>query len=60
MKLAWVVQTDPLLRRAYYLKEGLRVIFKLPHDEAAEALVKWFARSRRCLMPPFVKLRKAW
>jgi len=38
VKLAWIVQTDPTLGRAYYLKEGLRVIFKLPIDEAGEAL----------------------
>ena len=36
-KLAWIVQTDPRLARAYYLKEGLLVIFKLPLDEATEA-----------------------
>src|SRR5665648_440686 len=27
-KLAWIVQTDPRLGRAYYLKEGLRTVFK--------------------------------
>ena len=30
VKLAWIAHTDPTLGRAYYLKEGLRVIFKLP------------------------------
>ncbi len=43
VKLAWIVQTDPTLGRAYYLKKGLRVIFKLPIDEAGEALNKWVA-----------------
>ena len=51
MKLAWIVQTDPRLGRAYYLKEGLRVIFKLPYDQAAEALDRWVARARRCRIP---------
>ena len=56
VKLAWIVQTNPRLGRAYYLKEGLRVIFKLPHDQAAEALDKWVAWARRCRIPAFVKL----
>jgi transposase len=59
VKLAWVVQTDPTLGRAYYLKEGLRVIFKLPHDEAAEALDRWVAWARRCRIPAFVKLQRS-
>ena len=56
-KLAWIVQTDPRLARAYYLKEGLRVIFKLPLDEAIEALDKWVGWARRCRIPAFVKLQ---
>ncbi|MET3143753.1 MULTISPECIES: ISL3 family transposase [unclassified Arthrobacter] len=59
VKLAWIVQTNPTLGRAYYLKEGLRVIFKLPHDEAAEALDKWVAWARRCRIPAFVKLQRS-
>ncbi|WP_427134893.1 ISL3 family transposase [Pseudarthrobacter sp. S9] len=59
VKLAWIVQTDPALGLAYYLKEGLRVIFKLPHDEAAEALDKWVAWARRCRIPAFVKLQRS-
>ena len=58
-KLAWVVHTDPTLGRAYYLKEGLRVIFKLPHDEAAEALDKWVGWARRSRIPAFVKLQRS-
>ena len=58
-KLAWIVQTDPTLGRAYYLKEGLRVIFKLPLDEATEALDKWVGWARRCRIPAFVKLQKS-
>ena len=58
-KLAWIVQTDPRLGRAYYLKEGLRTVFKLPHGEAAEALDKWVAWARRCRIPAFVKLQKS-
>ncbi len=59
VKLAWIVQTDPTLGRAYYLKEGLRVIFKLPLDEAKEAIDKWVAWARRCRIPAFVKLQRS-
>ncbi|MGA1827286.1 ISL3 family transposase [Microbacterium sp.] len=59
VKLAWIVQTDPRLGRAYYLKEGLRVIFKLPHDQAGEALDRWVSWARRCRIPAFVKLQRS-
>ncbi len=59
VKLAWVVQTNPTLGRAYYLKEGLRVIFKLPLNEATEALDKWVGWARRCRIPAFVKLQRS-
>lgn len=58
-KLAWIVKTDPKLGRAYYLKEGLRLVFKLPYEEAAEALDRWVAWARRCRIPAFVKLQKS-
>lgn len=58
-KLAWIAATDPKLHRAYLLKEGLRVIFKLPHDAAAEALDRWISWARRCRIPTFVKLQKS-
>ncbi len=53
------MQTNPTLGRAYYLKEGLRVIFKLPLNEATEALDKWVAWARRCRIPAFVKLQRS-
>ena len=59
VKLAWIVQTDPTLGRAYYLKEGLRTIFKMPYEEAVEALDKWVAWARRCRIPSFVRLQKS-
>jgi len=59
VKLAWIVQTDPRLGRAYYLKEGLRTIFKLPYAEAGDALDKWVGWARRCRIPAFVKLQKS-
>ena len=48
VKLDWIAKTDPRLYRAYLLKEGLRMVFKLPADEAAEALDRWVAWARRC------------
>ena len=59
VKLAWIVQTDPQFGRAYYLKEGLRTVFKLPYDEAAEALDRWVPWARRCRIPAFVKLQRS-
>lgn len=58
-KLAWVVTTNPTLARAYYLKEGLRVVFKLPLAEATEALDKWVAWARRSRIASFVKLQRS-
>jgi transposase len=58
-KLAWIVQTDPKLGRAYYLKEGLRTVFKLPYDNAVEALDKWISWAQRCRIPAFVRLQKS-
>ncbi len=59
VKLAWIAATDPKLYRAYLLKEGLRVVFQLPHEAAAEALDRWISWARRCRIPAFVKLQKS-
>jgi transposase len=57
-KLDWVAKTDPRLHRAYLLKEGLRLVFQLPYDEAAEALEVWIGWARRCRIPAFVNLQR--
>ena len=57
-KLDWIATTDPRLYRAYLLKEGLRTVFKLPVDQAAEALDKWVAWARRCRIDSFVTLQR--
>jgi transposase len=57
-KLAWIAKTDPRLHRAYLLKEGLRLVFQLPYQEAAEALQTWIGWARRCRIPIFVKLQR--
>jgi transposase len=58
-KLAWIAATDPTLYRAYLLKEGLRLVFQLPHAQAVEALERWISWARRCRIPAFVKLQKS-
>ena len=57
-KLAWVAKTNPRLHRAYLLKEGLRLVFQLPHDEAVEALEVWIGWARRCRIGAFVELQR--
>ena len=57
-KLAWVAKTDPRLHRAYLLKEGLRLVFQLPYDEAVEALDRWIGWARRCRIPAFIDLQR--
>jgi len=59
IKLAWIAATDPRLYRAYLLKEGLRVIFAMPHQDAVRALDRWISWARRCRIPSFVKLQKS-
>ncbi len=59
VKLAWIATTDPMLHRAYLLKEGLRVVFTLPYDAAVDALDRWISWARRCRIPAFVKLQKS-
>ena len=58
VQLAWIAASDPRLHRAYLLKEGLRLIFRMTHAEAAEALDRWIIWARRCRIPAFVKLQK--
>jgi transposase len=57
-KLAWIAKTDPRLHRAYLLKEGLRLVFQLPADEAEEALDTWIGWARRSRIPAFVDLQR--
>lgn len=58
-KLAWIARTDPRLHRAYLLKEGLRVVFQLPYEQAKVALDRWISWARRCRIPAFVKLQRS-
>lgn len=57
-KLDWIATTDPRLYRAYLLKEGLRLVFRLRYDQAVEALDAWIAWARRCRIEAFVALQR--
>ncbi len=59
VKLNWIAATDPGLYRAYLLKEGLRVVFRMPSKAADAALDRWISWARRCRIPAFVKLQKS-
>lgn len=57
-KLAWVAKSHPRLHRAYLLKEGLRVAFKLKGQAGKDAIDRWISWARRCRIPSFVKLQR--
>jgi len=57
-KLEWIAKTDSRLHRAYLLKEGLRLVFHLPRDEAPEALDRWVGWARRSRIPAFIALQR--
>ena len=58
VKLAWIALTDPDLHRAYLLKEGLRLIFKLPIEQAGTALDNWISWARAAGIGLFSSLAK--
>ncbi len=55
-KLAWIHKTQPLLSRAWLLKEGLRTALKLDGKEGKYALGRWLSWAARCRIPEFVEL----
>jgi len=57
-KLQWIALTDPDLHRAYQLKEGLRLIFKLPLEQATDALDNWIELARTSGIGLFVTLSR--
>jgi len=56
VSLEMLIKTDKRLHRAYLLKEGLRMIFKLSFDEAIIELRRWRGWAQRCRIPEFVEL----
>ena len=57
-KLDWIAKAEPRLHRAYLLKEALRLVFRLPYDEAVPALQAWISWARRSRIPVFVALQR--
>lgn len=55
-KIEWIARTDPDLYLAYQLKEHLRLVFALPHPEAAAALEDWMIAAADSGLAPFEKL----
>jgi transposase len=52
------VKSDPRLYRAYLLKEKLRLLFKLPWEDAMEELDAWIKWAQHCRIPQFVELQR--
>lgn len=57
-QLDWIAKTQPQLHRAYLLKEGLRVVFRLGGDPGKDALDHWITWARRSRIPAFVDLQR--
>jgi transposase len=53
-----IAQQNPELYRAYLLKEKLRLIFKLPLQEAISELDAWIKWAQHCRIPQFVELQR--
>lgn len=56
--LAWIVKAHPVVYRAYLLKEGLRLVFKLKGQAGKHALDRWISWARRCRIEAFVRLQR--
>jgi transposase len=57
-KLALIARFNDPLYRAYLLKEELRMIFRVPYEQAKVLLKSWLKWARRCRIEPFVKLAR--
>jgi len=57
-KLAWIARTHPCLYRAWLLKEGVRLPFKLKGHDGKQALGRWLSWAARCRIPEFVELAR--
>ncbi len=57
-KLEWLAVNDTRLYRAYLLKEGLRLVFKLPADQAPGALDAWCRSAAASRIPHMVDLQR--
>lgn len=55
-KLDWIAKAEPVLYRAYLLKEGLRSVFAVSGEQGRRALGRWLGWAARCRIPEFVHL----
>jgi transposase len=55
-QLAWIQKTHPYLYRAWLLKEGARLPFKLKGQDGKHALGRWLSWAARCRIPEFTEL----
>jgi len=55
-KLAWIEKTHPYPYRAWLLKEGVRLPFKLKGQEGKDALDCWLKWAARRRIPEFIEL----
>ena len=56
--MALIARFNDPLYRAYLLKEELRMIFRVPYEQAKVLLESWLKWARRCRIEPFVKLAR--
>jgi transposase len=57
-RLTWITETNPRLHQAYLMKEGLRMIFKLPAAEATVELDAWIDWAHHSDITPFIRLAR--
>ena len=56
--LELIVKSNPYLYKAYLLKEKLRLLFKLPIEDAIKVLDEWLVEAYTSEIPEMVKLQK--
>ncbi len=57
-QLNFLTEANPVLYRAYLLKENLRLTIKAGADEISGVLQKWMSWAQRCRIPEFRELRQ--
>lgn len=57
-QLNFLADSNPVLHRAYRLKEGLRLALKEGPETIQESLDYWMSWAQRCRIPAFRKLRE--
>lgn len=58
LRLDWIAATHPMLWEAYRLKEGLRLLLKIPGINGVAALTEWIKTASTSPIPEFVHLAR--